>query len=155
MEQLAKQFDGSYSTESGFCAVVPKRASFTLPDGTAVFEFKAAWNAKTISVQWDPSGPIAVIDRPIATLMLSSRYASHPTAEQVEEYNRLVDAINLANPPKSDTTDRNVDVDAGKDNVVFPPEGWLPHPSAPGYFYKGQQVLTEEQLRAAIDGTTE
>ena len=31
--------------------------------------------------------------------------------------------------------------------VVFPPEGWVPHPDAPGYFYKGQEVLTEAQLR--------
>lgn len=30
----------------------------------------------------------------------------------------------------------------------FPPEGWLAHPSAPGHFYKGQEVLTEAALRA-------
>lgn len=30
---------------------------------------------------------------------------------------------------------------------VFPPEGWTAHPSAPGYFYKDQEVLTEAQLR--------
>lgn len=30
----------------------------------------------------------------------------------------------------------------------FPPEGWLAHPSAPGYFYRGQEVLTEADLRA-------
>lgn len=32
--------------------------------------------------------------------------------------------------------------------AVFPPEGWLAHPGAPGYFYKGQEVLTEADLRA-------
>lgn len=32
--------------------------------------------------------------------------------------------------------------------AVFPPAGWLAHPTAPGYYYKGQEVLTEEQLRA-------
>ena len=31
---------------------------------------------------------------------------------------------------------------------VFPPAGWLAHPTAPGYFYRGQEVLTEAQLRA-------
>lgn len=31
--------------------------------------------------------------------------------------------------------------------AAFPPEGWVAHPSAPGYFYKGQEVLTEAQLR--------
>lgn len=31
--------------------------------------------------------------------------------------------------------------------AVFPPEGWIAHPNAPGYFYKGQEVLTEAQLR--------
>lgn len=30
----------------------------------------------------------------------------------------------------------------------FPPDGWLAHPSAPGHFYKGQEVLTEAALRA-------
>lgn len=31
---------------------------------------------------------------------------------------------------------------------VFPPEGWLAHPEASGYFYKGQEVKTEAELRA-------
>lgn len=31
---------------------------------------------------------------------------------------------------------------------VFPPVGWIAHPTAPGYFYKGQEVLTEADLRA-------
>lgn len=30
----------------------------------------------------------------------------------------------------------------------FPPEGWAAHPSAPGYFYCGQEVLSEADLRA-------
>lgn len=30
----------------------------------------------------------------------------------------------------------------------FPPEGWMAHPDAAGYWYKGNEVLTEEQLRA-------
>lgn len=33
---------------------------------------------------------------------------------------------------------------------VFPPEGWIPHPDSPGYFYKGQEVLTEAALRATL-----
>lgn len=32
----------------------------------------------------------------------------------------------------------------------FPPAGWLAHPAAPGYFYKGQEVQSEAQLRAAM-----
>jgi hypothetical protein len=31
---------------------------------------------------------------------------------------------------------------------VFPPPGWAAHPAAPGYFYRGQEVVTEAQLRA-------
>lgn len=160
MEQLVKQFDGSYSTESGHCAVVPKRASILLPDGSAVFEFKSAWNSKIISVKWDPAGPIALLDRETATLMVNLRYAAHPTEEQVAEYNKLVDAVNATEPPKDVEPPKSdgTEVDASKsegDGVVFPPEGWLPHPTSPGYFYKDQQVLTEEQLRAAINGTTE
>lgn len=30
----------------------------------------------------------------------------------------------------------------------FPPAGWLAHPSAPGYFYAGNEVLSEADLRA-------
>lgn len=30
----------------------------------------------------------------------------------------------------------------------FPPAGWVAHPDAAGYFFKGQEVLTEAQLRA-------
>lgn len=32
----------------------------------------------------------------------------------------------------------------------FPPDGWLKHPAAPGYFYKGQEVLSEVDLRARM-----
>ncbi len=34
--------------------------------------------------------------------------------------------------------------------VAFPPAGWTAHPSAPGYFYMGQEVLSEAQLRARV-----
>ena len=30
----------------------------------------------------------------------------------------------------------------------FPPAGWTAHPTAPGYFYRGQEVLSEADLRA-------
>jgi len=33
---------------------------------------------------------------------------------------------------------------------AFPPEGWTAHPQAPGYYYKGQEVLTEADLHARI-----
>lgn len=32
--------------------------------------------------------------------------------------------------------------------AAFPPAGWVAHPSAPGYFYQGDQVLSEADLRA-------
>jgi len=31
--------------------------------------------------------------------------------------------------------------------AAFPPKGWAPHPSAPGYFFKDQEVLSEGDLR--------
>lgn len=31
---------------------------------------------------------------------------------------------------------------------AFPPEGWTAHPDAAGYFYKGQEVVSEADLRA-------
>lgn len=30
----------------------------------------------------------------------------------------------------------------------FPPQGWTAHPSAPGFYYAGQEVLSESDLRA-------
>ena len=33
---------------------------------------------------------------------------------------------------------------------AFPPEGWTAHPQSPGWFYKGQEVLSEADLRARV-----
>lgn len=33
---------------------------------------------------------------------------------------------------------------------AFPPPGWAAHPSAPGYYYQGTEVLSEAQLRAKV-----
>lgn len=33
-------------------------------------------------------------------------------------------------------------------SAAFPPEGWVAHPSAPGHFYKGNEVKSEADLRA-------
>lgn len=32
--------------------------------------------------------------------------------------------------------------------AVFPPGGWTAHPSSPGWFYRGQEVVAEAQLRS-------
>ena len=32
--------------------------------------------------------------------------------------------------------------------AAFPPAGWTAHPTSPGYYYAGQEVLTEADLRA-------
>lgn len=32
--------------------------------------------------------------------------------------------------------------------AAFPPAGWTAHPQSPGYFYQGQEVLSEADLRA-------
>lgn len=34
--------------------------------------------------------------------------------------------------------------------AVFPPAGWTVHPTAEGYFYKDQEVITEAELRAKV-----
>lgn len=34
--------------------------------------------------------------------------------------------------------------------IAFPPADWTPHPDAPGYFYKGQEVLSEADLRKKL-----
>ena len=32
----------------------------------------------------------------------------------------------------------------------FPPAGWIAHPSSPGYYYQGQEVKSEAELRATM-----
>lgn len=39
-------------------------------------------------------------------------------------------------------------VQAAPMQAPFPPDGWLPHPTAPGFFYRGQEVVSETDLRA-------
>lgn len=34
--------------------------------------------------------------------------------------------------------------------AAFPPDGWVAHPGAPGHYYKGDQVLSEADLRAKV-----
>lgn len=155
MEQLTKQFDGSYSTPSGFIAVVPNLASVVLPDGTAIFEFRSSWNSEIISVRWDSAGPIAVLERNVGVALLTAGFAKHPSEAMVDEYNALVIAQTpaITPPPITPpvTPPENPPADTPPDGTITlwqPPEGWQPHPTSPGYFYKGQEVLTEEQLRA-------
>lgn len=38
--------------------------------------------------------------------------------------------------------------------AAFPPAGWQAHPTAAGYFYKDQEVLTEQQLREKMAAST-
>lgn len=152
MEQLTRQFDGSYSTPSGFIAVVPNRASIVQPDGMAIFEFRSSWNSRIIAVKWDSAGPIAVLDRNVGVSMLTAGFAKHPSEAMVDEYNALVDAqppaiTPLLTDPPVDALDALTPPD-GTITLWQPPEGWQPHPTSPGYFYKGQEVLTEEQLKA-------
>lgn len=35
--------------------------------------------------------------------------------------------------------------------ATFPPEGWTAHPEAEGYWYKGEEVLNEQDLRARFN----
>lgn len=46
--------------------------------------------------------------------------------------------------------DKRVAFELSEDEDVFPPEGWAPHPDAPGYFHNFKEVLTEAQLRARM-----
>jgi len=34
--------------------------------------------------------------------------------------------------------------------ATFPPEGWTAHPASPGYYYKGNEVLSEADLKASL-----
>lgn len=128
MEQLSRELDGFYRTPSGFCAVVPKLASGVTPEGLKWFAFRLGPYSDVIKVEWPKDSPLALFDDETSTAMIGAGYGSNPSEEMVAEYNKLV----ASTPPEK----------------KFPPEGWLPHPSAPGYFYKDQEVLPEAALRA-------
>ena len=56
----------------------------------------------------------------------------------------------LAAPAIPTPTQPAVPAPAAPVAAPFPPAGWTPHPEAPGYFYQGQEVLTEAALRARV-----
>ena len=37
-----------------------------------------------------------------------------------------------------------------RETGAFPPDGWYPHPEAPGWYHDYRECLTEEQLRARV-----
>lgn len=84
--------------------------------------------SEVVRVEWPATSPVALIENDIAITLVGIGYAVDLTNEQLNEYNSLVDSCN------------------GK--AVFPPAGWTQHPSAAGYYYKGNEVLTEADLRA-------
>lgn len=73
---------------------------------------------------------MALFDNDTAQAMIRAGYAFNLSDEMLAEYNSLVDAI----------------VEA----PVFPPEGWLPHPTSAGWYYKGTEVKSEADLRATV-----
>jgi len=127
MDRLVKEHDGFYRTSKGFCAVVPKLASGTTRDGLNWFSFKLAAYGEEIRIEWPKHSPLAIFDSETAAMVVRSGYGSHPSEDLIAEYNRLIDEP-VPPPP-------------------FPPEGWVAHPTAPGFFYKGQEVLSEADLR--------
>jgi hypothetical protein len=53
---------------------------------------------------------------------------------------REVEASGIDAPATTTSSTSNV--------LPFPPPGWAAHPTAPGFYYCGQEVLNEQQLRA-------
>lgn len=145
MDQLSKEQDGFYRTSAGFGAVVPKLASGVTPEGMKYFEFRSSAYSDIIRVEWPKGAPLALIDNDVAEMMVSNGYGYHPTEAMIDEYNKL--AAESPAPPPEQSAGKN---GSPPDPVAkkFPPEGWLPHPTAPGFFYKGQEVLPEADLRA-------
>lgn len=138
MEKLTRRSDGACETPSGLFAVVPRVRSGILPDGkTAWFEFKASFLSPVTRIEWPVHAPAILLSQDAARTMLLNGYAFGLTDDQVAEFNAAVDAYNAGQlqqePPPV---------------PVFPPVGWTPHPDSPGFYYKGSEVLSEDQLRA-------
>jgi len=130
MDRLAKEHDGFYRTSGGFCAVVPKLASGITPDGMKWFVFRLSPYGEEVRIEWPKDDPLAVFDNDTAVTMIRAGYGRLPTDAMIEEYNQLADTAPVANS--------------------FPPEGWIAHPSATGFYYKGQEVLSEADLRLKV-----
>lgn len=133
MEKLQRELDGFCRTSSGFCAVVPKMSAGITPKGMNWFQFKSSAYSAVVRVEWPKASPVALIDNATAMTMVRLGYAQTLSDELLEQYNKLVDQQSPA-PAQNNT---------------FPPEGWLPHPT-PGYYYKGQEVLSEADLRKQV-----
>lgn len=156
MEKLTKEADGYYRTPSGFCGVMPRLAAGVTSEGLSWFEFRTDAFSDIIRVEWPQGAPVALFESSISGAMIRNNYGRNLTDAVMEEFNRLVDAsgegsgepikpVQQAAPPLAPETPQTPVPLPGEPG--FPPDGWLPHPEAPGYFYKGQEVLTEAVLR--------
>ena len=96
-----------------------------------------------IRIEWPASSPVALFENNIAMALFNAGYASDLTDEQLEEYNSLVDKAPAQEPVQEPATGN------GSAPNEFPAD-WLPHPTSPGYYYKGNEVLTEADLRARL-----
>lgn len=95
------------------------------------FTFRISPYGDEIRIEWQKDTPIALFDNDTAVTMIRSGYGKVPSADMVDEYNRLADDV--TNTP-----------------VAFPPDGWIAHPTAPGFYYRGQEVLSEADLRLKV-----
>lgn len=153
MEKLQREQDGHSRTSSGYVAVIPRTSSGLTAEGARYFEFKAGPLSAITRVEWPDGSPVALLDNEVALRMLSAKYAYDLTEEQVEEYNKAVDAMGdepPPAPPQGEGTGSENQSSTPTNGGTFPPEGWQPHPTAAGFYYKDQEVLSEADLRAKI-----
>lgn len=143
MERLQRELDGHCRTSSGFCAVVPRVSSGITPEKNKYFEFKTSPMSDVTRIEWPAASPVALFDNDVAIALVRSKYAFDLNDAQLSEYNSLVDGA-----PKEVATPKQPDAP-----TEFPPAGWIPHPDAAGFFYKGNEVLSEADLRAKVAAT--
>lgn len=100
-----------------------------------------------------------VIDHPLPTILNWRTYeevqilfegatpeTAHPPQGQPAEQPQAPTTQNPAVPPVPQAT--YTPPPPPPVQSTFPPAGWNLHPSAPGYYYAGQEVLSEADLRA-------
>lgn len=121
-----------------------------LRDSAQVKQILATAQTGAAPVAALPSPDMAHLAGQPAPAVLAQQQIPTPQVVPVATPAPVVAAPAAAAPSPIPTPPPLAPVAAPAPVVAFPPEGWQAHPQAPGYFYCGQEVLTEADLRARV-----
>lgn len=91
MEKLLLRSDGVTETPTGLRAIV---MFYRMRDDgvRALFNFKSHTLGDTITIQWPSDSDVALLPAETSAAVVANNYARYLSAEEVEQYNAIVDA---------------------------------------------------------------